>query len=204
MAIAAVFALAVIGTAGAFGYRALFGGPRGLLSPPPVIKADTAPSKIVPAAASKTPNKLITDRVADHAQDEKLVSREEKPVEIKSAEIKANPAIDAIPLPQGGVAPQPAPGSGVISTEPKKVHTIAIHPDQPGTGANQPMRNRTGSPATDAASGSGQRGATAGAPAIRRLPLVRHRRCRRVRRKRNPLRRRNTRPRRYLAMRRYR
>ena len=145
MAIAAVFALAVIGTAGAFGYRAIFGGSRSS-GPPPVIKADTAPSKIVPAAASKTPSKLIYDRVADHAQDEKLVSREEKPVDIKSAEIKTSPAIDAIPLPQGGVAPQPAPGSGVLSTEPKKVHTIAIHPDQPGTGANQPMATASAPP----------------------------------------------------------
>ncbi|MGA2568852.1 MAG: SPOR domain-containing protein, partial [Pseudolabrys sp.] len=100
-----------------------------------VIKADTAPSKIVPAAASKAPNKLITDRVADHAQDETLVSREEKPVEIKT-----NPAIAAVPPPQGGVvpgAPQPAPGSGVISSEPKKIHTIAIRPDQSGMGADQ-------------------------------------------------------------------
>ncbi len=138
MAIAAVFALAVLGTAGAFGYRAIFGGARSS-SPPPVIKADTAPSKIMPAAVSKTPNKLIYDRVVDHAQDEKLVSREEKPVDIKSAEIKASPAVDALPPPQGGVTPQPAPGSGVLSTEPKKVHTIAIHPDQPGMGANEPV-----------------------------------------------------------------
>ena len=65
-----------------FGYRALFGS-SAPSRPPPVIKADTAPSKIVPASASKTPNKLITDRVADHAQGEKLVSREEKPVEMK-------------------------------------------------------------------------------------------------------------------------
>jgi hypothetical protein len=135
MAIAAVFALAVIGTAGAFGYRAIFGSSRSS-GPPPVIKADTAPSKIVSAAASKTPNKLIYDRVADHAQDEKLVSREEKPVEIKTIGIEANPV--ASPL-QGVVTPQSAAGSGVLSSEPKKVHTIAIHPDQPGMGANQPM-----------------------------------------------------------------
>ena len=82
MAIAAVFALAVIGTAGAFGYRALFGS-SAPSQPPPVIKADTAPSKIVPATASKTPNKLITDRVSDHPQDEKMVSREEQPVAMK-------------------------------------------------------------------------------------------------------------------------
>src|SRR5664280_847899 len=41
LAIAAVFALAVLGTAGAFGYRAVFGTSRSS-TPPPVIKADTA------------------------------------------------------------------------------------------------------------------------------------------------------------------
>ena len=136
MAIAALFALAVIGTAGAFGYRALFGS-SGPSQPPPVIKADTAPSKIVPATASKAPNKLITDRVADHAQDEKLVSREEQPVETKN-----KPAAALQPQAQGNAppaAPQAALGSGVISSEPKKIRTIAIHPDQSGLGDNQPV-----------------------------------------------------------------
>ena len=84
LAIAAVFALAVIGTAGAFGYRALFGS-SGASGPPPVIKADATPTKIVPAASSKDPKsgKLIYDRVADRAQGEKLVSREEQPIEMK-------------------------------------------------------------------------------------------------------------------------
>ena len=131
MAIAAIFALAVIGTAGAFGYRALF-GTSGPSQPPPVIKADTAPSKIVPVTVSKAPNKLITDRVADHAQDEKLVSREEQPV-----------APPPPPQQAQGSAPQAAPpvalGSGVISSEPKKIRTIAIHPDQSGLGDNQPV-----------------------------------------------------------------
>ena len=136
MAIAAVFALAVIGTAGAFGYRALFGS-SGSSQPPPVIKADTAPSKIVPATASKAPNKLITDRVADHAQDEKLVSREEQPVEMKN-----KPAAALQPQAQGSAPPaasQAALGSGIISSEPKKIRTIAIHPDQSGFGDNQPV-----------------------------------------------------------------
>ena len=136
MVIAAVFALAVIGTAGAFGYRVLFGA-SGPSQPPPVIKADTAPIKVVPATASKTPNKLITDRVADHAQDEKVVSREEKPVETKS-----NPAVEPVPQVQASTPPPTTPaalGSGVISSEPKKIHTIAIRPDQPGLGDNQPV-----------------------------------------------------------------
>jgi hypothetical protein len=129
MAIAAVFALAAIGTAGAFGYRALF-GTSGPGQPPQVIKADTAPSNIVPATASNTPNKLIT-RVADHPQDGKLESREEQRVEMKQA---------AATSPQSSAPPastQAALGSGVISSEPKKIRTIAIHPDQPSLGENQ-------------------------------------------------------------------
>jgi hypothetical protein len=130
VAIAAVFALAVIGTAGAFGYRALFGS-SGSNLPPPVIKADTQPSKIVPATANKTPNKLITDRVSDHSQDEKLVSREEKPVEMGGT---APPAQgNAQPTPQGS-----GQGSGVVTDEPRKIHTITIRPDQLGTGDSQP------------------------------------------------------------------
>ncbi len=139
MAIAAVFALAVIGTAGAFGYRALF-GTSGPSQPPPVIKADTAPSKIVPVTASKAPNKLITDRVADHAQDEKLVSREEQPVEMKD-----KPA--AAPPPQAQGSAPAALGSGVLSSEPKKIRTIAIRPDQPGLGDNQPVGATATAPA---------------------------------------------------------
>ncbi len=131
LVVAAVFALAVIGTAGAFGYRALYGS-SGTNVPPPVIKADATPSKIVPASANKTPGKLITDRVADLSKDEKLVSREEQPVVMKSA-----PA----PQAQGSAPPAAAPaaGTGVLTSEPKKIHTIAIRPDQAGLGDSQPM-----------------------------------------------------------------
>src|SRR5262245_49403422 len=118
MAIAGVVALAVIGTAGAFGYRALVGS-SGSTKPPPVIKADTTPSKIVPAATGKDTqsNKLITERVNERGQSEKLVSREEQPLDRPTA----------VALSQSG----PALGSGVVTSEPKKVRTIAIHPDQP-------------------------------------------------------------------------
>ncbi len=135
MAIAAVFALAVIGTAGAFGYRAMFGSSGANLSPP-VIKSDTAQIKVVPASTGKTSGKLITERLTDHAQDEKLVSREEKPVEVTST-----PPAGAMTPSQDGAPPsanQAALGSGVISSEPKKVHTIAIRPDQAGSGNSQP------------------------------------------------------------------
>ncbi|HYC18699.1 MAG TPA: SPOR domain-containing protein [Pseudolabrys sp.] len=118
IAIAGVCALAVIGTAGAYGYRALFGSSAST-QPPPVIKADTGPNKIVPATIGKDAqsNKLITERVNERGQSEKLVSREEQPV--PSAAVGASQ-----------MAPQSTLGSGVVGSEPKKVRTIAIHPDQ--------------------------------------------------------------------------
>lgn len=119
MVVAGVFALAVIGTAGAFGYRAVFGGSRSS-APPPVIKAETAPSKVVPAAPAKDAqaNKQITDRVSG-VQGEKVVSREETPV-------------DRPPVVPDSQINQPAQGSGVVGSDPKKIRTIAIRPDQQG------------------------------------------------------------------------
>lgn len=122
LVIAGIFALAILGTAGAFGYRALFGSSSSG-SPPPVIKAETAPSKIVPATAKDAQsNKLITDRVTG-SQGEKLVSREEIPVS-RPPLSPDNSAGNAT----GGTQSAPL-GSGVTG-EPKKIRTIAIHPDQ--------------------------------------------------------------------------
>lgn len=112
LAIAGVFALAVIGTAGAFGYRAVFGSSSSS-SPPPVIKAEQAPSKIVPAPASKDAQSKIAERASGPA--ERLVSREEQPVVVTTT----------TPTQNAG----PALGSGVVGSEPKKIRTIAIKPE---------------------------------------------------------------------------
>ena len=81
MAIVGVFALAVIGTAGALVIARSLVHPAPT-QPPPVIKADAGPTKIVPATTGKDAqsNKLITDRVNERGQSEKLVSREEQPL----------------------------------------------------------------------------------------------------------------------------
>jgi hypothetical protein len=131
IAIAGVFALAVIGTAGAFGYRAIFGSSSSS-TPPPVIKADTAPSKIVPAAASKDvqDSKMITDRVNERGQGERLVSREEQPMPITAD----RPANSVFPQSQGSAAQL---GSGIVGGDAKRVRTIVIRPDQ-ANGASQP------------------------------------------------------------------
>lgn len=152
LAIAAVFSLAVIGVAGAFGYRALFGDstPSG---PPPVIKADTTPSKVVPAKNKNKDaksGKLIYDRLANGQQDEKLVSREEQPVDIgkdgpTGATFPPSPTGSTFPPGPGGASSgtiqqqQPSMGNGVVGVEPKKIHTIAIHPDQAANDAPEPL-----------------------------------------------------------------
>jgi hypothetical protein len=127
IAVAAVVGLAVVGSAAAFGYRALFGTSGS--SPPPVIKAETTPTKVVPPSKTDSQsNKLIYDRVGDRGANEKIVSREEQPVDIsKTAQPTAFPATMS-----GGQPPATSvSNSGAPSLDqPKKVHTIVIKPDQ--------------------------------------------------------------------------
>ncbi len=128
LAVAAIFGLAVIGTAGAFGYRAIFGS-SSISGPPPVIKAETTPSKIVPATIGKDAQgaKMITDRANDRGIGEKLVSREEQPIAVtpeRPTESAFPQAANAAPFAQ-----PPQPGSGVLGAEPKKIRTISIRPD---------------------------------------------------------------------------
>ena len=120
--IACVLMLAVVGTATAFGYRALFGSSGS--KPPPVIQADAGPSKVVPPNRSEpSGSKQFNDRVGERSAGEKLVSREEQPME--------RPQPSAFPVPsvaqQAAAMPQVAPMQG--AAEPKKVRTIAIKPD---------------------------------------------------------------------------
>src|SRR5262249_26246656 len=64
--VAAVIGLALVGTAGAFGYWAWSTGPRG---EPPLIKADTTPNKVVPATqGDATGNKSVYDRFSERSQ----------------------------------------------------------------------------------------------------------------------------------------
>jgi hypothetical protein len=131
----AVFALAVVGTAAAFGYRAMF-GISGTAMPPPVIKADTKPTKIVPATDAST--KPIQDRVG--VKTERIVPREEQPVELRDPARAGNtPRVIFPNLAGQNQAPAQTVASIVPSTstpstgsaEPKKIRTVAIKPDQP-------------------------------------------------------------------------
>src|SRR6267142_1130896 len=80
MTVAAVLMLAVVGTGAAFAYRTYVGSPRS--GEPPIIKADNSPTKIVPAAADSAPK--APDRMALGDGGEKLVPREEAPVDVNA------------------------------------------------------------------------------------------------------------------------
>ena len=80
----AIFGLALAGTVGAFGYRAMISG---ALLPvvPPIIKATNQPIKIAPASGApqaKNSGNARQDGADTTGSIEKLVSREEQPVTI--------------------------------------------------------------------------------------------------------------------------
>jgi hypothetical protein len=154
--IAAVLGLAVIGTAGAFGYRMMTGPSSS--GQPPVIKADAGPNKIVPAPqATDAQSKLVYDRV-NKPQDVKVVSREEQPLEMRDAK-PAGPkmvmpnggASTGTPIANGATPPAAAGATAPNLNEPKKVKTLAIRPDGSVAPESATPRSQTTGTATSAA-----------------------------------------------------
>ncbi|RAI45681.1 SPOR domain-containing protein [Rhodoplanes roseus] len=121
---AAIMALAVVGTAGAYGYRALKGG--GVRdTAPPVIRADTSPKKI--ASAVQGGDKQIYERIGG-GQNERMVPREEQPVAIRDATAAGGDATSNLPP----VVSAPATVPSATPGEPKKIRTVTIRPDGEG------------------------------------------------------------------------
>lgn len=132
MTVAAVLGLAVVGTVGAFAYRSMSSDADG---PPPVIKADATPSKVVPAApAEPQQNKLIYDRVGEAPQGERLVSREEEPLDVKNPPPGPRVVFPPLAATTGNPA-SPPPAATAAGSEPKRVRTVTIRPDEPDAGA---------------------------------------------------------------------
>jgi hypothetical protein len=117
-----------------------------------VIKADATPTKVVPAQNSEqSSTKASQDRVGDRAQGEKMVVREEQPVDMKDA---SKPTAPRSVFPSTTGATQAAPTASVPSVaqasahhEPKKVRTVTIRPDKNGGFSTVPTAPRTASPA---------------------------------------------------------
>jgi hypothetical protein len=142
-----VVGVALIGTAGAFAYRAMTGGGEG--AQPPVIKAEQGPAKVTPPASTgaATGTARTTYDRAGGGKDVNLVPREEQPVEIKDARSSgpkligptgAGPGLSGAPAGSGATASVPLTAPN--PNEPKKVKTFAIRPD--GSVAPEPTGNR--------------------------------------------------------------
>jgi hypothetical protein len=136
MTVAAVLALAVVGTGAAFAYRTYVGSPRS--GEPPIIRADNSPTKVMPApndgGAAKAP-----DRMLPGDGGEKLVSREETPVDVNARSGAPRVVFPALnpntnPPPVASVSPSgPPPATGANGTmpnnEPRRIKTLAVKGD---------------------------------------------------------------------------
>jgi hypothetical protein len=110
VAVMAVFGLMVVGSAGAFGYRAMFGGSV-LPTLPPIIKASNGPNKIAldPQAGAAS---NAAQAVATTGSTENLVSREEQPVTIDAPK-PAPRVVSTIPIVTNGQSAMPPGMSGM-------------------------------------------------------------------------------------------
>lgn len=162
--VAALAGLAVLGTAGAFAYRAVVAG-----GPPPLITRDVRPDKMAPPAqnADNGSNKQ-PDRLAS-SSNEQMAPPPEQPINVAvtpqpSAAQSAIPATPpALPMTPGlatqtappaqppGAAPT-APAGPNTPAAPRKIHTVKISADQEPGGAAlappRPIAPRAASPAT--------------------------------------------------------
>src|SRR4051795_3524653 len=140
MTVAAILALAVVGTGAAFAYKTYVGSPRS--GEPPIIKADNTPTKIVPAPTDSSAK--VPDRMASGDGSEKIVPREEAPVDVAAK--ATGPRVVFPPLNQNANPPSvasvspsrvPPPSAGSVPSDgtmpnntPRAIKTVAVRGDQ--------------------------------------------------------------------------
>ena len=148
LTVMAVLALAVVGTAGAFGYRAVFSNAGAVLTPP-TIRADAGPNKVVPTSqAGDASGKLIYDRVGEKGQPERMVSREEQPADIKTAAPAPRVVLSSgMPNPIAPVPNTPVPPSAPAFAAPPAPAASAgqrLDRTEKGPHAHDPARSARG------------------------------------------------------------
>ncbi|CCD91634.1 conserved hypothetical protein [Bradyrhizobium sp. ORS 375] len=131
----AVLTLAVVGTGGAYGYKTYISS--GRTGEPPIIRADNSPTKIM-AQQDTTPK--VPDRLLGGDGGEKLVSREETPMDLNTR--GGNPRVVFPQMSQNGGPPPTTPPSvtpaqiananGILpNSDPRPIKTLSV------TGGNQ-------------------------------------------------------------------
>jgi hypothetical protein len=141
MTVGAVLGLLLVGAVGAYAYRFIFGSAPGV---PPVVHADTSPTKIAVAPSDNAGSSLVP--------------REEQPVDLKLSA----PSAQQQSQPAASIAPEPSPVQS--PTEPHPVQTVAVPssgaPDESAaavaalapaavTAAPQPVSPRPAAPKAD-------------------------------------------------------
>ena len=128
---------------------------------PPIIKADAGPNKVVPPSASTDNAGKQMDRLAAGNGPEQIVSREEQPVDVKDI-AQSGPRVVFPPLNQNANPPSTASVSpdnrmpanaanGTISgSEPRKIKTLSVRPDQPDAAATPAVAAPAAAPVTTA------------------------------------------------------
>jgi hypothetical protein len=124
----AILGLVTLGVAGAFAYRTMFGGSV-LPSLPPIIKASNGPNKIIPTHSDSQAD-AANQAGATDSTGEKLVSREEQPLNIQTPPNTSPRVISTIPV-------LPGPGGAAQGAPPVVVLTPAA-PAAPPPGATAP------------------------------------------------------------------
>ena len=134
LTVAAVFCLAVVGTASAFGYRTWVNGP-GVKAPPPVIKASADPKEVA-SPPQQQADASTNNRFGDLGQNEKVVPREEKPAAARPPMAAPAPA----PQHHAAVAPSTAPlDLASPAAPPPQVRAPAVRREPPPSSANAPL-----------------------------------------------------------------
>ena len=135
---------AATGSAGAFAYRTMFGGTM-LPGMPPIIRPSDGPNKIVPSRADTQ----ASAAQAASGSGEKLVSREEQPLDIPTAPKTSPRVVSTIPvLPTPGPSPSESAAMTPAITPPS---SAAPFPPAPLSGAGTLAAPMTAAPAPGAA-----------------------------------------------------
>jgi SPOR domain len=145
----ALVGCAMLGTAAAYGYRSYYTHTPSS-GPPPVIAAESSPSKIIPSSGIDSQSGKVTQERVANAGKEQLVTTQEEPVALKDLGTQAAPRV-ILPAPVAPIPPgsSPAASSNPGSSEPKKVRTLTIHPD--GTDVSgRPVDNSSRMPSSAA------------------------------------------------------
>jgi hypothetical protein len=137
----ALVACALVGTAGAYAYRS-YSTPTGAKDAPRVITADSSPTKVAVAPpADPQSSKQISERFANAANPDNLISRQEEPVSLREPTAPSAPPRVVLPAPMQPASPAPAqpianappantgPAANAAPDAPKRVRTVTIRPD---------------------------------------------------------------------------